>query len=91
MTLADLPFEASGSFPAAFGSSFGVVFAGLADVSALVSGLGGSGGGGGGTDIPFGAAGGSDTCATYSRETRHRRCPQSLPTHSTTESKEKAI
>lgn len=67
-SLADFPFEASGSFTAAFGSSFGVVFAGLADASPLVSILGGSGGGGGGTDIPLGAAGGSDTWATYSRD-----------------------
>lgn len=67
-SLADFPFEASGSFTAAFGSSFGAFFAGLADVSPLVSILGGSGGGGGGTDIPLGAAGGSDTCATYSRD-----------------------
>lgn len=64
-SLADFPFEASGSFTAAFASSFGVVFA---DVSPLVSILGGSGGGGGGTDIPLGAAGGSDTWATYSRD-----------------------
>lgn len=63
-SLADFPFEGSASFTAAFGSSFGAVFAALALVSPLVSILGGSGGGGGGTDIPLGAAGGSDTCAT---------------------------
>lgn len=67
-SLADFPFEASGALTAAFGSSFGVVFAGLADVSPLASILGGSGGGGGGTDMPLGAAGGSDTWATYSRD-----------------------
>lgn len=53
----------SGSFAAAFGSGFGEAFAG----SALISIFGGSGGGGGGIDIPLGAAGGSDTCATYTR------------------------
>lgn len=67
-SLADFPFEASASFTAALGSSLGAVFAALADVSPLVSILGGSGGGGGGTDIPLGAAGGSETCATYSGE-----------------------
>lgn len=67
VSLADFPFEDSGSFAAAFGSSFGVGFAGLAADSALTSIFGGSGGGGGGIDIPLGAAaGGSDTCATYS-------------------------
>lgn len=80
-SLADFPFEGSASFAAAFGSSFGAVFPALADVSPLVSILGGSGGGGGGTDIPFGAAGGSDTCATYSGERLNLRCPQSLPAH----------
>lgn len=80
-SLADFPFEGSASFTAAFGSSLRAVFAALADVSPLVSILGGSGGGGGGTDIPLGAAGGSDTCTTYLRETMHLRCPQSLPTH----------
>lgn len=78
-SLADFPFE--GSFTAAFGSSFGAVFPALAAVSPLVSILGGSGGGGGGTDIPFGAAGGSDTCATCSGERLNLRCPQSLPAH----------
>lgn len=64
--MADFPFEGSGSFSAAFGSSFGVGFTGLAASSALTSIFGGSGGGGGGIDIPLGAAGGSDTCAAYS-------------------------
>lgn len=63
-SLADFPFEGSASLTAALGSSFGAVFAALAVVSALVSTLGGSGGGGGGTDMPLGAAGGSDACAT---------------------------
>lgn len=65
--MADFPFD-SASFAAAFGSSFGVVFTGLAAGSPLFSTLGGSGGGGGGIDIPFGAAGGSETCAAYLRE-----------------------
>lgn len=68
VSLADFPFEDSGSFAAAFGSSFGVGFTGLAAGSPLISIFGGSGGGGGGIDIPLGAAGGSDTCATYSRD-----------------------
>lgn len=68
VSLADFPFEDSGSFAAAFGSSFGVGFAALAADSPLMSIFGGSGGGGGGTDIALGAAGGSDTCATCSRE-----------------------
>lgn len=68
VSLADFPFEDSGSFAAAFGSSFGVGFTGLAAGSPLISIFGGSGGGGGGIDIPLGAAGGSDTCATFSRE-----------------------
>ena len=67
-SLADFPFEDSGSFAAAFGSSFAGAFTGLAAGSALISSFGGSGGGGGGTDIALGAAGGSDTCATYSGE-----------------------
>lgn len=67
---ANFPLEGSGSFAAALGSSLVVVFAGLADASPLASILGGSGGGGGGTDMPLGAAGGSDTWATYSRERR---------------------
>lgn len=72
VSLADFPFDDSGSFAAAaFGSSFGVGFTGLAAGSPLVSIFGGSGGGGGGIDIPLGAAGGSDTCATYSRESRY--------------------
>lgn len=76
-SLADFPFEGS-----TFGSSFGAVFAALADVSPLGSILGGSGGGGGGTDIPFGAAGGSDTCATYSgRHDASQMSTFSLPTH----------
>ncbi len=66
--MADFPFEDSGSFAAAFGSSFGVGFIGLAAGSALISIFGGSGGGGGGIDIPLDAAGSSDTCATYSRQ-----------------------
>lgn len=67
MSLADFPLEGSDSFAAAFGSSFGVGFAGLAAGSPLISIFGGSGGGGGGIDIPLGAAGGSDICAAYSR------------------------
>lgn len=63
VSLADFPFEGSGSFTAAFGCSFGVGFD-----SPLISTFGGSGGGGGGTGIALGAAGGSDTCATYSRK-----------------------
>lgn len=62
-TLADFAFEDSGSFAAAFGSSFGTGFTDLAAGSPLISIFGGSGGGGGGMDIPLGA-GGSDTCAT---------------------------
>lgn len=68
VSLVDFPFEDSGSFAADFGSSFGVGFTGLALGSPLISIFGGSGGGGGGMDIPLGAAGGSDTCATYFRE-----------------------
>lgn len=66
--MADFPFEDSGSFAAAFVSSFDMGFTGLAAGSPLISIFGGSGGGGGGIDIPLGATGGSDTCATYSRE-----------------------
>lgn len=73
-SLADIPFEDSGSFAAAFGSSFGDGFTGLAAGSPLISIFGGSGGGGGGTDIALGAAGGSDTCATYSRELVLKHC-----------------
>lgn len=69
VSLADVAFEGSGGFAAAFGSSFGVGFTDLAAGSALTSIFGGSGGGGGGIDIPLGAAGGSDTCAAYSRGT----------------------
>lgn len=65
VSLADFPFEDAGSFSAALGSSFAEAFTGLAVGSPLISIFGGSGGGGGGTDIPFGAAGGSDICATY--------------------------
>lgn len=65
--LADFPFGDS-TFAAACGSAFGEGLTGLAAGSPLISILGGSGGGGGGIDIPLGAAGGSDTCATYSRE-----------------------
>lgn len=68
--LADFPFGDPTSFAAAFGCSFGEALTGLAAGSPLISTFGGSGGGGGGTDIPLGAAGGSDTCATYSRENR---------------------
>lgn len=64
VSLADFAFEDSGSL-AAFGSSFGRGFVGLAADSPLISSFGGSGGGGGGTDIPLGAAGGSDICATW--------------------------
>lgn len=64
LALADLAFEDSGSFAAAFGSSFGTGFTDLPAGSPLISIFGGSGGGGGGIDIPLGAAGGSDTCAT---------------------------
>lgn len=77
---ADFPLEGSGSFTAAFGSSLVVVFTGLADASPLASIFGGSGGGGGGTDMPLGAAGGSDTCATYTREMRQHGCPDSFNT-----------
>lgn len=66
-SLADFPFDST-SFAAAFGSSFGVVFTGLAAGSPLISTLGGSGGGGGGIDIPFCATGGSETCAAWLRE-----------------------
>ena len=66
--LAAFPFEGSGCLAAAFGSSLGVGFAGLAAASPLISIFGGSGGGGGGMDIPLGAAGGSETSAVYSRQ-----------------------
>lgn len=69
MSLADFPLEDCASFASALGSSFGVLgLTGFAAGSPLISTFGGSGGGGGGIDIPLGAAGGSDTCATYSRE-----------------------
>lgn len=63
-SLANFAFEDSGSFAAAFGSSFGTGFTDFAAGSPLISIFGGSGGGGGGIDIPLGAAGASDTCAT---------------------------
>ena len=76
--LADFPFEGSGSFAAAFGSSLGVGFTGLAAGSPLISIFGGSGGGGGGMDIPLGAEGGSDTCAACSRVRKDfKNCPHS--------------
>ena len=65
--LADFPFGDS-TFAAAFGSALGEALTALAAGSPLISIFGGSGGGGGGIDIPLGAAGGSDTCATYSRQ-----------------------
>lgn len=67
VSLADFPFEASGSFAAALGSSLGVGLTGLAAGSPLISIFGGSGGGGGGMDIPLAAGGGSDTWATYTK------------------------
>ena len=66
VSLADLPFAASGCFAEAFAPSFGVGFCCWAASPPLISILGGSGGGGGGIDIPLAAAGGSGTCATYS-------------------------
>lgn len=60
-SLANFAFEDSGSFAAAFDSSFGDGFTCLAAGSLLISIFGGSGGGGGGIDIPLAAAGGSDT------------------------------
>ena len=66
VSLADLPFAASGCFAEAFAPSFGVGFCCRAAGSPFISILGGSGGGGGGIDIPLAAAGGSGTCATYS-------------------------
>lgn len=69
LRVADFPFEDWGSFAAALASS--LAFTGLTAASPLASALGGSGGGGGGAGIPLGAAGGSDTCATYSEQTRH--------------------
>lgn len=68
LRVADFPLEDWGCLATAFASSLGVALTGLAAGSALISIFGGSGGGGGGIDIPLGAAGGSDTCATYSRE-----------------------